>query len=153
MAVDVTQCGQIVPAGAAGVLVADVDCSLQYGSYAVVLSDRATLRLNGFTLRSNAKCLGRCRITGPGEIAPTEPSCSGETVIDTYGVFAGGKLSLDDVVLTSWGFGTWAGERLRARGVQVSGQCIGLAGNLARLSVRDSIITNNLGLGVGGGVP
>src|SRR5262245_46766239 len=79
MAVDITDCNQVVPPRATAHMVSDLDCSLPYGSYAVVLSQGARLRLNGFTLRSNANgvsCLGKCRVTGPGEIARSEPSCS-----------------------------------------------------------------------------
>jgi len=108
-AMDVTACNQTVQRGATGNLVSDLDCSLPYGSYAVVLSQGARLELNGFTLSSDAdgvKCDGKCRISGPGTIARTQPSCSGQTVIDTYGVFGGGKVALDDITLTSWGFAT-----------------------------------------------
>ena len=152
-AVDITNCNQTVPAGATGVLVADLDCSLGYGSYAVTLSKSARLQLNGFALRSNANgihCLGSCRITGPGEVARTEPSCTSESSIDTYGVFGDGTVKLDRVTLTSWGYATWASSRLRAQRVHVSGQCLGLVGNDARIVVRGSTITDNFGLGVAG---
>jgi len=151
--VDVTACNQTVPSGATGVLVSDLDCSLSYGTYAVVLSNSAKLRLNGFTIRSDADgidCLGSCRITGPGEVARTLPSCDMQSFIDTYGVFAAGTVTLDQVTFTSWGYATYCGSRLRAKNVVVTGQCLGLVGNYARVSVRDSTITDNLGLGVGG---
>ena len=150
-AMDVTACNQTVPRGVTGNLVSDLDCSLPYGSYAVVLSQGARLELNGFTLSSDAdgvKCEGTCRISGPGTIARTQPSCSGQTVIDTYGVFGGGKVALDDVTLTSWGFATWASLRLNARNVHVDGQCDGLVGNYSTISVKDSVITNNAGRGI-----
>ena len=154
MAVDVTSCQQTVPAGATGVLVSDLDCSsLSYGTYAVVLSKSARLQLNGFAIRSNANgihCLGSCRITGPGEVARTESSCTSESVIDTYGVFGDGTIKLDGVTLTSFGYATWASSRLRAQDVHVSGQCLGLVGNVDRITVRGSTITDNFGLGVAG---
>lgn len=155
-AVDVTFCGQTLPVGATGELVTDLDCSLAYGSYAVVLSKGAKLRLNGFTLSSSANgvhCLGRCKVFGPGTIARTEPSCDETSAIDTYGVFADDKVKLTDVILTSWGYATWASGRLRAAGVTVSGHCLGLAGNVARITVRDSTITDNFGFGVAGAGP
>ena len=46
---DVTACNQIVARGVTGNLVSDLDCSLPYGSYAVVLAQGARLELNGFT--------------------------------------------------------------------------------------------------------
>lgn len=46
-AMDVTACNQTVPRGATGNLVSDLDCSLPYGTYAVVLSQGARLELNG----------------------------------------------------------------------------------------------------------
>ena len=154
MAVDVTSCQQTVPQGATGDLVADLDCtSLPYGTYAVVLSKSATLRLNGFALRSNANgihCLGSCRVIGPGEVGRTESSCTSEYAIDTYGVSGDGTVKLDQVTLTSWGYATWANSRLRAQGVTVSGQCLGLAGNIGRITVRGSTITDNFGFGVAG---
>ena len=150
-AMDVTASNQTVPRGVTGNLVSDLDCSLPYGSYAVVLSQGARLELNGFTLSSDAdgvKCEGACRISGPGTVARTQPSCSGQTSIDTYGVFGVGKVTLDDVTLTSWGLATWASLRLNARNVRVDGQCNGLVGNYSTISVKDSVITNNAGRGI-----
>src|SRR5215831_18996557 len=147
-AVDITDCGQTVPPHKTGVLVSNLDCSLSYGTYAVILSSGARLKLNGFTLRSSADgvdCLGQCRIKGPGEVARTEPSCSGNTVIDTYGVFGDGSVALDSVTFTSWGYATWGSLRLTAKRVQVIGQCSGMIGNYRRISVFDSTITDNLG--------
>src|SRR5262249_58329584 len=51
--VNVTTCNQTVPPGATGGLVADLDCSLSYGTYAVGLSHSAKLQLNRFTIRSD----------------------------------------------------------------------------------------------------
>ncbi len=154
--VQVTSCNQTVPPHTTGVLASDLDCSLNYGTYAVILSTSSKLLLNGFTLRSDADgvhCLGKCHIVGPGALARSLPSCDGQTVIDTYGVFGDGTVTLDHVTFTSWGYATWSSLKLRARNVDVTGQCLGLVGNYARLTIRDSTITNNFGLGIGGSGP
>jgi len=90
------------------------------------------------------------RVSGPDTIARTQPSCSGQTVIDTYGVFGAGKVALDDVTFASWGFSTLASLRLTASDVHVDGQCGGLVGNYSTISVKDSVITNNAAYGVAG---
>ena len=152
--VDVTSCGQTVPRGRSGELVGDLDCPLlPYGSYAVVLDKGARLETNGFTIRSSAngvRCLGPCRIYGAGALERTEPACSGGVVSDAYGVFADGPLTIEELTLSGFGFAVWGSARVRARGVALSGQCIGIGGNTAPITVRESVITGNLGYGVAG---
>lgn len=70
LAVDVTTCGQRIPAGSVAVLQADLDCT---GFFGVILEGTSTLQLNGHTLSGvNAGSVycqkGKCVIQGPGEI-------------------------------------------------------------------------------------
>lgn len=76
-AVDVTACGQVVPSGQTGDLVADLDCPIDLPSgslqelSAIYLEPGARLRLNGFTLsgtKFGVGCGSRCTIEGPGTI-------------------------------------------------------------------------------------
>jgi hypothetical protein len=79
--VAVDTCGTIVPAGARGTLQADLDCSAASpGEPAVVLANRATLTLGGFTLTGAANgtavhCPRHCAVRGPGTVtsAPAGP--------------------------------------------------------------------------------
>jgi hypothetical protein len=73
-AVDVTSCGQVVPAGEVGNLVADLDCA---GTpVAVVLARNAGLEMGGFRLSggfpggNGVACeAGACLVNGPGRIS------------------------------------------------------------------------------------
>ena len=90
-AMDLTACNQTVPRGVTGNLVSDLDCSLPYGSYAVVLSQGARLELNGFTLSSDAdgvKCEGTCRISGPGTIPRTAATAACFRIPSALGVLS-----------------------------------------------------------------
>lgn len=102
-AVDITACGQTIPAGETGVLASDLDCS-GAGAYAVLLLRRATLDLNDHTLiggpvsptvkgAANADGSGTSSFTvrGPGVIAGTAvdafPFASGNACV----VLEGGR--------------------------------------------------------------
>ena len=71
-AVDVSACGQVVPAGEVGILVTSLDCSGVPGTDGVVLLNRASLELRGNTIISpsagaSVSCQGaRCAVSGPG---------------------------------------------------------------------------------------
>ncbi len=72
-AVDVTACGQEVPRGQVGVLVADLDCGWPTDelTYGVRLAKGATLNLNGHTItgpRFGVLCPEACKVVGPGTI-------------------------------------------------------------------------------------
>src|SRR4030095_16886715 len=72
-AIDITACGQAVPAGQIGVLMGDLDCGsrTEEPSYGVALENRAALDLNGHTItgpRYGVYCPVACRIIGPGTI-------------------------------------------------------------------------------------
>ncbi len=92
---DVTACGQTVPAGQHGVLVADLTCPSGTG---VVVGRRATLDLAGHAIAARGasaiECLGRnCTITssgGPGEI-------SGTSLIDCIVTEPRTRLRLDNL--------------------------------------------------------
>jgi hypothetical protein len=73
-AVDVTACGQVVPANQIGVLQVDLT-TCPSSAVGVFLQDRATLDLNGHTIASGAvgvRCMDRrCTVHGPGDIHGT----------------------------------------------------------------------------------
>lgn len=126
-AVDVTACGQVVAAGEEGVLNADLDCSASAsGSQAVVLQHRATLLLNGHSIKSPpagacVACTGvRCAVTGPGLLYSAAPNPGGgiaalknvtvsnDVTIDhtSVGISAGdGRLTVSDTFLSDNGDG------------------------------------------------
>jgi hypothetical protein len=70
-AVDITTCGQLVPAGEVGVLQADLSGCVA-NDVAVAVADRGMLQLNGHAIESGAvgvQCVGRrCTVEGPGEV-------------------------------------------------------------------------------------
>jgi hypothetical protein len=65
---DVTACGQLVPAGATGILRNDLDCPPGFPT--VTLGHGATLRMSRHAIRGGLwlSC-SRCKILGPGEIS------------------------------------------------------------------------------------
>ena len=95
LGIDVTSCGQQVPSGERGDLLANLSCDV-----GVHLGPGAALNLNGFTLTGNGalssqgvQCLNRrgtrCTINGPGEIRGFGAGVS----------CAGVRLEVRDVVL------------------------------------------------------
>jgi hypothetical protein len=82
LAVDVTSCGQVIPANEVGSLTGDLDCSAAAaGSKAVSLGNRATLELNGNTIVAPEAGVGvscdsvrRCTISGPGFVLGAPPA-------------------------------------------------------------------------------
>lgn len=72
-AFDVSTCGLVVPAGEVGHLVGDLSCpgTVEAG---VTLEKGASLSLDGHSLlgdgggRFGVACVGRCTVTGPGEV-------------------------------------------------------------------------------------
>ena len=91
-AIDITSCGQTIPAGQVGTLTTDVSCG---GAFVGVdLGNRATLMMNGHDIRDaggdgGVRCLSHCTISGPGEITSSL----------TPGVYLGdrGQLTIADV--------------------------------------------------------
>ena len=93
LAVDIVSCGQEVPPGATGALVADVVCPGTTG-YGVLLDSRATLLLNGHSISGGAIAVSvnggrRIVIEGPGELSDA----------DQVGVFAPNNVGSIDVTL------------------------------------------------------
>jgi hypothetical protein len=101
--VDVTDCGQVVPAGETGVLQADLDCAATNVIAGVLLRDGATLDLNGHTLSGGKSPLivgvasdaaRSCAIVGPGVISGS-----------SEGVACGrARMSITDVTLEDNGY-------------------------------------------------
>lgn len=82
-AVDVTSCGQTIPARETGVLVADLACPTGVG---VRVSDRATLDLNGHAIASNdapaISCDGRrCTITSSAGLGDVSASPAADCIL------------------------------------------------------------------------
>lgn len=114
--VPVTTCGQVV--SGRGELVGDLDCGLYGGSAAVTV--RGRLDLNGFAIIGNpglnaVSCVVKCNVSGPGLIT---------------GAAAG--------VSTQWP----NGATIHVRDVTIDGNT-GAAVDGARVSVKESVITNN----------
>lgn len=96
-AVEITQCGQSVPAGEIGELRANLECTragdpLHLSAQGLILGRGATLNLNGFTIMGDGsgagiQCAG-CIISGPGEIANFEVAITG----------GGGRVRIQNVV-------------------------------------------------------
>jgi hypothetical protein len=129
-AVDVTACGQVVPAGEVGSLVGDLNCLLApSGSNAVVLQHRAHLQLNGNSILSPVdgacvSCAGtRCTVSGPGAllsnlltpgrgiVAVKHVTVDGSLDIDSHSVGISapeGRVTATDTVLSNNGDGVVA---------------------------------------------
>ena len=140
----VDHCGQLVEAGDTGWLLADLDCSA-VSTEGVVLSDRASLHLDGFSIignpetstpRQGVRCLygSSCSVLGPGEIRG----------FSAAGV-AGTRVRVRDLRIVGNGrAGVAAYRRVVARSVEIeenalTGSHAGLhAGR--RVRVRDSVL-------------
>ena len=118
-AVDVTTCGQEVPHGEIGTLVADLDCSsAAAGSSAVVLGSRGTLAMGGHRIVPPVDGMGvycddqtACAISGPGEIS------NGPGAI---GIWTEGNFTVTDVSLHDLRIGVGAYFARRSKLVNVS---------------------------------
>jgi hypothetical protein len=145
-AVDVTVCGQIVPAGQTGVLVADLDCSaMPAGANAIVLERKASLDLQGHTLIGPAwdngaqgaavRCLfgePRCvetptglRCKGPNGACRVFSSTTTPGTITGPGAAIGSQahLAIENLILTAAAVGAFTefDGKLVARDVSVTG--------------------------------
>jgi hypothetical protein len=80
--IPVTTCGQTVPAGKRGVLVADLDCTGHYAG--VNLGTNARLLLDGRTITgatgAAVLCEKSCRVQGPGALSGSLTGASGYRV-------------------------------------------------------------------------
>jgi hypothetical protein len=152
----ITECGQEV-VGDDAVLEADLDCSTHDG-HALIL-ERATLTMNGFTIRGNPDLIGptgagegvsavhcpySCTIIGPGTVtgaaggtASGQRCCVGEAI-------SGDKVRASDITIEGNG-GSGIGANLRLtldRCIIRNNDGYGvLWGN--RATIRDTVIENN----------
>lgn len=156
--VAVTACGQEVPRGAVGYLTGDLDCTGFTGGgiegMAVILRDKATLELRGFTLTASTFGVGcfepgdapgeyrnakRCRIAGGGG-AIVGASASG--------LSGARKLTVDDTTLSGNADALFNFHDVRLRNVTITGnERPILAVDL--LTLEQSSVTSN-GVGIGG---
>lgn len=148
-AVEVTACGQVVPQGTVGILVADLAC----GAHGVVLANRATLLLNGFTVTGTSggtnscagncagvQCQGRsCRVSGPGEIRGFHFGVEAQSLSSE----GGARARIDTVRLAENTAGFW-GDSVRLEDAEVAdSSLIGVvAGQKAR--VKNTLFVDNV---------
>jgi len=123
-AVDVTACGQVVAVAQVGMLTADLDCSgAASGSQAVVLQHRASLQLNGHSIKSppagaSVSCAGtRCAVAGPGTLL--------SSLLDP-GV---GIAALKNVTVTG--------------NITIDSNSVGISASDGRVTVSDTFLSNN----------
>lgn len=130
-AIVVTSCHTIIPAGAIGVLQADLACD---GFWGVVLHHGATLDLNGHRISGSAGTVivnattlerrvpfGRWKIVGPGEIASARRNAAIPNSYTGYCVSMRGRglLTISDVTIRDCQDAAVVGDRLRAERVTV----------------------------------
>jgi len=171
IAVDVTECGQVIASGEVGQLRGDLECTRRptwpYYPAGVYLSPGAALELNGFAINGDGSGIGincagtrRCAVTGPGEIRGFESgvSCGGcrllvrDTIFreNTNGIYMplSGRLVAERVRASdNAGTGIWA---LSLRGEDVEASRNGAAGLIAiyRLRLRGLDASHNVGPGI-----
>jgi len=103
---DVTSCGQVVPEGETGVLQTDLDCSADPPSFHVTLRNRATLALNGHSIKGSpgseivaCNIAARCTVVGPGTLSG-----------GFCGICAARSLTVQQVSIHDSGYGVAAGS-------------------------------------------
>lgn len=116
-AVDITACGQEVPARQTGVLMADLNCGwpTEEPSFGVKLGNHAILDLNGHSItgpRFAIYCPATCRIDGPGTVTgayygiwafdtkASRADVTGVTLFANLGGIAASRGTLTDVTAT-----------------------------------------------------
>lgn len=162
MTIAVTECGQVVPAGKTGELVANLTCpvKVEIGTMAersaVYLEAGARLRLNGYTLAGVNNAVGcpkKCYIEGPGvirdfpvgisstgtaQVRDVEFANNGQSAIYQMG---GSVLRLTNVVIRDAdGLGAITAALVRAKGLIIDGCWVGIWGG--RLIGSDIAIQN-----------
>jgi hypothetical protein len=164
--VDVTTCGQVVPAGSIGELRNDIVCSTD--TPALVVETGTRLHLNGFTITGGSSGVigpdrGRFIVEGPGTIENADRDgivvgpratlkVSGITVrgcfIGIGGAFGGDDRSAvraTDVTVTTSRYAGVQATKLRLRNVNVSGN-EGLAGAYCAQVIGQDVTANDNGL-------
>jgi len=108
-AIDISTCGEMIPRGQTGRLVADLACS---GGYAVVLEQSATVDLNGHSITtsnggSGVSCLGRRCSVVSAVATPGDMSDADGGINATFGIVASDlrRLTVANVSITSFTFG------------------------------------------------
>ncbi len=149
-AVDITECGQVVPEGQVGVLLGDLDCSDPNAAEQIIgvqLEPRATLDLDNFSLHGSSgrgvRCRGACRVNGPGAITGFSIGIlvlSGSTVrvtdVSVTGTSGYGILSISTRVILK-----------RCSIIGAGGPGIDAAGKILAI---DSLISDNAEQGLSG---
>jgi hypothetical protein len=159
-AVDITECGQVVPKNQVGNLVGDLDCT-DPNSFitpphsiisAVELERGATLNLNGFSLvgptlsegpeRSGVFCRHKCRVNGPGTIMGFGFGIQGRHK----------RITVTDVTINGATAGGLSAFQLMARRCTITGNGGGVSGGHSQRKFRiyDSEISDNDVVGVSG---
>jgi hypothetical protein len=153
--VDITACPAAVPAGAMGVVQADLNCTSSTDSGYVTLGQGATLQLNGHSLTFNpgstasalVVCEGTCTVTGPGTLTSSTSTGSfagiwvqtGKTVkvsnVAIDGTYNGivnifGKALVTDTTISAVQWGIAGVKKAKVKNLTVTvaspgGYCIG----------------------------
>jgi hypothetical protein len=157
-AIDITTCGQTVPAGQVGEVLDDLDCGSGAYTAGVLLEGRATLRLNGH--RINGPVTGgpviagignKAKVLGPGEVDTNDGGCiggadilvvEGGAGIDVHHCHIGVgsvSLTLSNVTIHDSAFMGASAIRMKARDVVAFGN--GFGGLYASRSARVDNVT------------
>jgi hypothetical protein len=164
-AVDVTECGQVIPSGQVAELKSDLGCAVgptfPLSARGVRLQSGSTLQMNGFRISGDGtgagvECLaGRCTIEGPGEIRGffAGVNCGGCRVVardvvvreNEEGIYVplSGSLVADGVVANdNVGSGIWA-QTIRGTDIEASRNGRNGVSANARLRIRRLEATAN----------
>ncbi len=156
-AVDITECGQVVPERQVANLVADLDCTdtSKYELSAITLRRGATLNFDGFSLIgpntpefvTGVDCHPPpCRVNGPGTIEGFRRALRGEpgavriTDLDIIGG-AGENIHAVRLILTRCTVSRGAGIRTHSDRHRPG-----------KLTITDSVISDSLSEGISGGI-
>jgi hypothetical protein len=127
-ALDITDCGAVIPRGETGEMLADLVCAPDEDG--VLLENHATLHMNGHAITgadNGVGCYGKCLVEGPGEIfgVTTAMWFSKKRVVvrnvsmhdcPSWGIGSGQIADLDVENVTLYGF---ASNAIRARKLRV----------------------------------
>ena len=155
-AVDITECGQVVPSRDVGNLVGDLDCTDPNGFFdpplsAIELGRGATLNLNGFSLsgptttegleRRGVLCRSRCRVNGPGTITGFDWGIHGDRKKS--------RVTVTDVTINGANVAGAQAFPLVVRRCTITGSGrSGVEGGTAKVRVSDSEISGNVFNGI-----
>ena len=154
--IPVTACGQEVPPATTGYLTADLDCTAMAGQTrpgTIILNDKASLDLRGFTLTADqdggVACLEECRKLPPGisGIYCTTRQCrifGGGTIVGHggHGIAAARRIDIENVTLTGFDDVVFNTNDVFLRNVQITGNALVFYA-VTRARIEDSSITGN----------